>query len=185
MAVQTAVWAFMHLLQKRFEYVALQRKLMLGKNAAANGLAPAPTPHVELAPLMRGAWIVSYLCLYCIELPLAPLHHAALGPTASDCPWLHCIRLLLPPLHQTALGSTASDCPWLHCIRLLLAPLHQTALGSTASGCPWLHCIRLALASLHQTGLGCTAPSYSLITAALDLHWHLIAVCDVLSFMLA
>ena len=65
MAVQTAVWAFMHLLQKRFEYVALQRQLMLGKNAAANGLVPAPTPHIELAPLMRGAWIVS-------------------------CPWLNC-----------------------------------------------------------------------------------------------
>ena len=58
MAVRTAVWAFMHVLQKRFKYVAQQRQLMLGKNAAANGLAPAPTTHVELAPLMRGAWIV-------------------------------------------------------------------------------------------------------------------------------
>ena len=59
MAVRTAVWAFMHLLQKRFKYVAQQRELMLGKTAAANGLTPAATLHVELAPLMRGAWIVS------------------------------------------------------------------------------------------------------------------------------
>ena len=58
MVVRTAVWAFMHVLQKRFEYVALQRQLMLGKNATANGLTPAPTPHIELTPLMRGAWIV-------------------------------------------------------------------------------------------------------------------------------
>ena len=60
-AVRTAVWAFMHVLQKRFKYVALQRELMLGKNAAAHGLSPAPTSHIELAPLMRGAWIVSKL----------------------------------------------------------------------------------------------------------------------------
>jgi len=59
MVVRTAVWAFMHVLQKRFEYVALQRQLMMGKNATANGLTPAPTPHIELTPLMRGAWIVS------------------------------------------------------------------------------------------------------------------------------
>ncbi|DBA89209.1 hypothetical protein WJX77_000076 [Trebouxia sp. C0004] len=55
--VRTAVWAFMHVLQKRFEYVALQRQLMMGKNATPNGLTPAPTPHIELTPLMRGAWI--------------------------------------------------------------------------------------------------------------------------------
>ncbi len=59
MVVRTAVWAFMHVLQKRFEYVALQRQLMMGKNSTANGLTPAPTPHIELTPLMRGAWIVS------------------------------------------------------------------------------------------------------------------------------
>ncbi|KAL3160650.1 hypothetical protein ABBQ32_010571 [Trebouxia sp. C0010 RCD-2024] len=57
MAVRTAVWAFMHLLQKRFKYVAQQRQLMLGKTSTANGLTPAPTLHIELAPLMRGAWI--------------------------------------------------------------------------------------------------------------------------------
>ena len=68
MAVQTAVWALMHLLQKRFEYVALQRQLMQGKNATASGLAPAPTPHVELAPLMRGAWIVSNQPSHAIHL---------------------------------------------------------------------------------------------------------------------
>ena len=62
LVVRTAVWAFMHVLQKRFEYVALQRQLMLGKNATANGLTPAPTPHLELAPLMKGAWIVSLSC---------------------------------------------------------------------------------------------------------------------------
>lgn len=64
LVVRTAVWAFMHVLQKRFEYVALQRQLMLGKNATANGLTPAPTPHLELAPLMKGAWIVSLLQLW-------------------------------------------------------------------------------------------------------------------------
>ena len=65
MVARTAVWAFMHVLQKRFAYVALQRQLMLGKNATANGLTPAPTPHIELAPLMRGAWIVSSPLLIC------------------------------------------------------------------------------------------------------------------------
>ena len=70
MVVRTAVWAFMHVLQKRFEYVALQRQLMMGKNATANGLTPAPTPHVELTPLMRGAWIVSLaLCFLLIHCP--------------------------------------------------------------------------------------------------------------------
>ncbi len=66
--VRTAVWAFMHVLQKRFEYVALQRQLMLGKNATANGLTPAPTPHIELAPLMRGAWIVGPLSAFHVTI---------------------------------------------------------------------------------------------------------------------
>ena len=70
MAVRTAVWTFMHVLQKRFKYVALQRQLMLGKNAAANGLSPAPAPHIELAPLMRGAWIVSNLSRLCHVMSL-------------------------------------------------------------------------------------------------------------------
>ena len=70
MAVRTAVWAFMHVLQKRFKYVALQRQLMLGKSAAANGLSPAPTPHIELGPLMRGAWIVSNLSRPCYVMSL-------------------------------------------------------------------------------------------------------------------
>lgn len=70
MAVRTAVWAFMHVLQKRFKYVALQRQLMLGKNAAANGLSAAPTPHIELGPLMRGAWIVSNLSSRCYVMML-------------------------------------------------------------------------------------------------------------------
>ena len=79
MAVRTAVWAFMHLLQKRFKYVALQRQLMLGKNAAASGLSPAPTPHIELAPLMRGAWIVSSLSKPCYVMSLMLIMSAYIG----------------------------------------------------------------------------------------------------------
>lgn len=73
MAVRTAVWAFMHLLQKRFKYVAQQRELMQGKNATANGLTAAPILHIELAPLMRGAWIVSNMPRFLVHVVLVGL----------------------------------------------------------------------------------------------------------------
>ena len=62
LVTRTAVWAFMHGLQKRFEYFKQQRQQLLGSHkGSATGVIAPQTPHVELAPLMRGAWIVSPL----------------------------------------------------------------------------------------------------------------------------
>jgi len=126
MVVRTAVWAFMHVLQKRFEYVALQRQLMIGKNATANGLTPAPTPHIELTPLMRGAWIVSLpLLLPADSLLTNALRHSrglspAPPPYMKVAPlvrglWMRCGSALFAPdlvelmAAQTALAMSKRD----------------------------------------------------------------------------